>query len=83
MSTIKELAEALKKTEKQTISYMIKKCKEIDYECVPDNEFTCKKEVDVWWNERKENTDLIFKIFDEYYGVVETIETLNSERSGV
>jgi hypothetical protein len=72
--TVNDLAQALGKTKKQTISYMLQQCKDIDYQCIPENGFKYKKDVDAWWKERKDDTDLIIKIFDEYYGVEDTIK---------
>lgn len=78
--TIDDLAQALGKTKKQTLSYMLQQCKDVDYQCIPENGFDYKKEVDVWWAERKNDIDLLFGIFDEYYGVEDTIKMLSEER---
>jgi len=77
--TIDDLAQALGKTKKQTITYMLQQCKDVDYQCIPDNGFKYKKEVDAWWKERKDDESLLLRIFDEYYGVEDTIEMLNDE----
>lgn len=77
--TIDDLAQALGKTKNQTLSYMLQQCKDVDYQCIPENGFKYKKEVDAWWKERKDDESLLFGIFDEYYGVEDTITMLKEE----
>ena len=75
--TIDDLVKVLNKTKKQTLSYMIKQCKDVDYQCIPDNGFVNKNDVDEWWNQRKDDDALILKVFDEYYGIEDTIKMLS------
>ena len=58
-------------SEKEAISYMLKQNKEVDYENMPDNDFNSKEEVDMWWQDKDDK--MIYKIYDEYYGIGELI----------
>ena len=69
---LSELASAMKMTRLQLIKYMLEKNKEVDYENCADTECKTKHGVDEWWK-RNHNDFTIFKVYDEYYGLVELI----------
>ena len=69
-----EIAKCMKMTEEEVISYMLKQNKDVDYQNIGDNDFDTEEEVDKWWEDK--DAKMIFKIYDEYYGIVELIAEL-------
>ena len=74
MNKLTEIAKMMNKTEDEVISYMLEQNKDVDYQNIPENGFRSKKEVDVWWKDK--DAKMIFKIYDEYYGIAELIAEL-------
>jgi hypothetical protein len=66
-----EIAKFMEMTEEEVVSYMLKQNKDVDYQNIGDNDFDTEEEVDKWWEDKDAKT--IFKIYDEYYGIVELI----------
>lgn len=69
-----EIAKCMEMTEEEVISYMLKQNKDVDYQNIGDNDFDTEEEVDKWWEDK--NAKMIFKIYDEYYGIAELIAEL-------
>lgn len=69
-----EIAKAMDKTKDELISYMLEQNKDVDYQNIPENDFKTESEVDEWWEDK--NAATIFKVYDEYYGIVELIEEI-------
>lgn len=65
--TLCEIATLLQMTSDETISFMLKQNKDVDYQNIPENGFKSKKEVDKWWEGK--STATIIKVYDEYYGI--------------
>jgi hypothetical protein len=65
--TLNEIATLFQMTPKQTIAFMLKQNKDVDYQNIPDNGYKSKKEVNEWW--ASQNTATIIKVYDEYYGI--------------
>ena len=66
-----ELAKGMRMSEKELIDFMLVTNKNIDYECIPDNEFNSRQEIEDWWKDK--DAKLIFKVYDEYMGIPEMI----------
>lgn len=66
-----EIAKAMDKTKDELISYMLEQNKDVDYQNISENDFRTEAEVDEWWKDK--NAVTIFKVYDEYYGIVELI----------
>ena len=66
-----EIAKTMDMTKDKLISYMLEKNKDVDYQNIPENDFNTESEVDEWWKDK--NADMIFKVYDEYYGIAELI----------
>ena len=66
-----EIAKTMDMTKDELISYMLEKNKDVDYQNIPENDFNTESEVDEWWKDK--NADMIFKVYDEYYGIAELI----------
>jgi hypothetical protein len=69
-----EIAKCMEMTEEEVISYMLKQNKDVDYQNIGDNDFDTEEEVDKWWEGK--DAKMIFKIYDEYYGIAELIAEL-------
>lgn len=67
-----ELAAAMNMTKVQLFNYMLRKNKEVDYDNCKETECKTKKGVNEWWKQHH-NDYTIFKVYDEYYGLVELI----------
>ena len=65
--TLCEIATLFQMTPKQTIAFMLKRNKDVDYQNIPDNGFRSKKDVNEWWKDKSVAT--IIKVYDEYYGI--------------
>lgn len=74
MISIYKLSEITKKPAVTLYMHMLKQNRDVDYQNIPENGFKTKREVDEWW----ENKDVLttMKIYDEYYGIDNLIETL-------
>ena len=66
-----EIAKAMGKTKDEVITFMLESNKDVDYQCIPDNDFNSEEEVDKWWEDKSDR--MIFKIYDEYSGIGELI----------
>lgn len=66
-----EIAKFMEMTEEEVISYMLEQNKDVDYQNIGDNDFDTEEDVDKWWEDK--DAKMIFKIYDEYYGIVELI----------
>ena len=73
MISIYELAKITKHSEVGLYRYMLKQNKDVDYQNIPENGFKTKKEVDEWWKSKDDIT--VIKIYDEYYGIENLIES--------
>ena len=71
MNRLTQIAKMMNKTEDEVIAYMLGQNKDVDYQNIPENGFRSKKEVDKWWKDK--DIKMIFKIYDEYYGIEELI----------
>ena len=71
MNRLTQIAKMMNKTEDEMIAYMLEQNKDVDYQNIPENGFNSKKEVDKWWKDK--DVKMIFKIYDEYYGIEELI----------
>lgn len=69
-----EIAKFMEMTEEKVISYMLEQNKDVDYQNIGENDFDSKEEVDKWWEDK--DAKMIFKIYDEYYGIAELIADL-------
>ena len=74
MMSINELSEITKKHPLTLYILMLKQNKDVDYQNIPENGFKTKKEVDEWWESHR-NVNTVIKIYDEYYGIDDLIET--------
>ena len=66
-----EIAKLMGKTEDEVIAYMLEQNKDVDYQNIGENDFDTEEEVDKWWENK--DAKMIFKIYDEYYGIAELI----------
>lgn len=73
MISICELSKITKRSEVGLYGYMLKQNKDVDYQNIPENGFKTKKEVDEWWKDKDVIT--VIKIYDEYYGMENLIES--------
>ena len=69
-----EIAKCMEMTEEEVISYMLKQNKDVDYQNIGENDFDSKEDVDKWCEDK--DAEIIFKIYDEYYGIAELIAGL-------
>lgn len=66
-----EIAKVMRMTKDELITFMLESNKEVDYQNIPDNDLSSEEEVDEWWKDKSDR--MIFKIYDEYSGIVELI----------
>lgn len=69
-----EIAKVMRMTRDELITFMLESNKEVDYQNIPDNDLNSEEEVDEWWEDKSDR--MIFKIYDEYSGIVELIADL-------
>lgn len=69
-----EIAKAMDKTKDELISYMLEQNKDVDYQNIPENNFKTVTDIDEWWKDK--DSKMIFKVYDEYYGIAELIAEL-------
>lgn len=69
-----EIAKVMEMTKDELITFMLESNKEVDYQNIPDNDLNSEEEVDEWWVDKSDR--MIFKIYDEYSGIVELISDL-------